>query len=227
MKNAGLLLMVFVLCAATGYSVTVYQNNYNGETPYAGFPAWNWANGATTHYAVFADYSGNIVVEHTGVIDNTAGTEASNCRFGSKWDITLSGNTSTNPADYTISFDIMSVYGDWDPIALEFFVLTGGGNGLGKGSGLMNFSQSAGWVHVEKKLSELPINWWNGTAWNLTDSLWSIEVGGPGWPGWSVPVGAAWEQIWVFDNLTITMIPEPATMALMGLGALAMLRKRS
>jgi hypothetical protein len=234
MKGAGILLLTLVFCIAGSASavVTIYSNDYNSEPLGGGFPAWNWIDGDTangfvkSHTAVYADW-GNMVVEHTGHIDNSAGTTDVNTRFGSKWTITVSGNTSTNPEDYTISFDVCSVFGNWDPIALEFFVLTGTGNGVGKGSGIMNFSQADGWVHVEKKLSELTVGWWNGSAWVLTDSTWQIELGGPGWPGWSVPAGTpAWDQIWLFDNLKITMIPEPTTMALMGLGMLTALRKR-
>jgi len=71
------------------------------------------------------------------------------------------------------------------------------------------------------------VNWWNGSAWVLTDSTWQIEIGGPGWPGWAVPAGTpAWEQIWLFDNLKITMIPEPASITLLSLGLLAFRRKR-
>lgn len=237
MKSTGILLLALILCAAGSASalVTVYSNDYNSETIGGGFPAWNWIDGDTangfvkSHTAVYASEGApyNTVVKHTGLIDNSQGTTSVNTRFGSKWTITVSGNTSINPEDYTVSFDIRSVSGSWDPIALEFFVLTGTGNGVGKGSGIMNFTQAAGWVHVEKKLSELTVNWWNGSAWVLTDSTWQIEIGGPGWPGWAVAAGTpAWEQIWLFDNLKITMIPEPASMTLLSLGLLAFRRKR-
>ncbi len=34
------------------------------------------------------------------------------------------------------------------------------------------------------------------------------------------------DKIAQFDELTVSVVPEPATLSLMGLGALAMLRKR-
>lgn len=37
----------------------------------------------------------------------------------------MSGNTSSNPADYFIAFDLRSVAGNWDPIDLEFYVHEG------------------------------------------------------------------------------------------------------
>jgi hypothetical protein len=215
------ILIALFLCLAgsmTSFAdVIVYEDNYNDETVGAGFTegsAWNWGDGATTHTAVYADYGGNIVVEHTGTIDNSTGTAAADCRFGSKWDITLSGNTRSDPAVYTISFDVNSVSGNWDPIDLEFFVLTGGDNGVGYGSGASAYAQADGWVHVEANLADLTVGWWNGTNWDLTSNPWSIEVGGPPWPGTSVPAGTpAWDQVWIMDNLKITMIPEPAVLA--------------
>jgi len=212
--------------------VTVYENDYEDPCQNDALVGWNWTNGAmTSHTVVFADYSGNTVVEHTGVVDNSLGSSASNVRFGSKWDIVVSGNTSADANDYIIEFDIQNFQAGedwWDPMPLEFFVLTGGGNGIGRGSGVSNYYIDDGWVHVEKSLAELTVGWWNGTAWDLTSTTpWSIEVGGPGWPGTSVPAGTdAWSQIWLMDNLEITMIPEPATIALLGLGGLALLRRK-
>jgi hypothetical protein len=226
---------VCLLCLPmTSFAVVVYENNYNSETIGNGFPAWNWGdNGITTHTATFADDgTGNIVVKHDGLIDNSLGTGDVNTRFGSKWDFTVAGNTSTNPADYTIEFDVRSVSGNWNPIALEFFVLTKeSGGDYGLGSGASNYAFNDGLVHVSKKLSDLSVGWWQGTAWNLTNPNWSMEIGGPPWPGTSVPAGTpAWDQVWTFDNLKISMVPEPSTIiALLGLGVfggLALLRRK-
>jgi hypothetical protein len=211
---------VCLLCLPmTSSAVVVYENDYNSQTPGSGFPAWNWGD-ACVHTATFEDDgSGNILVFHNGLIDNSAGTAAINARFGSKWDITLSGNTSTNPADYTIEFDVQSLMGDWDPIALEFFVLSAD-NQQGKGSGISNYSIEDGVVHVSKTLDQLPAGWWNGQSWNLTNPTWSMELGGPGWPGTSVPAGTpAWNQMWTMDNLKISMVPEPSTWAMLVLAA--------
>jgi hypothetical protein len=185
--------------------VVVYENDYEGETVGADFPAWNWADGACTHTAVFADYNDNIVVEHTGTIDNTGDT-AVDTRFGSKWDITVSGNTSSEPNDYTIEFDLRSVSGDWDPISLEFYVLTKEDSDQGYGSGASAYAQADGWVHVKMNLADLSVGWWQGTDWDLTNPAWSIEVGGPPWPGTPVNPGESWTQIWLMDNLKITLL---------------------
>jgi len=186
--------------------IIVYENDYEDQTPGNTFTegdAWNWGTDYCAHTARYQDYSGNIVVEHLGAINNTT-AEAQDCRFGSKWDIAVSGNTSSDPNDYTISFDLRSVSGNWDPIAIEFYVLTKEASDQGYGSGASAYNQADGWVHVVKNLSELTAGWWEGTNWDLTNSAWSIEVGGPPYPGTSVPAGQAWYQIWVMDNLKIT-----------------------
>lgn len=224
LRTLALIAALSGLTVASHAQITVYENNYNSQTPGGGFPAWNWADGGiTTHTATYQDIGGgNIVVDHTGVINNT-GTNAVNTRFGSKWDITVAGNTSPNPADYTISFDIRSVSGNWDPINLQYFVLTGGGNGLGYGVNTSPYAIADGWVHVSNTLDQLSVGWWNGTAWDLSTANWSIELGGPAWPGTAVNPGASFTQIWQMDNLMITMVPEPSTVAVLvgGLGLLA------
>ena len=205
-----LLLMLFIaLCVSTGYALTVYQNDYEDQTPGTPFDEggpWNWSDNGGFHEATYQDYNGNIVVEHYGGYDNTEGTEAVDARFGTKWTIAVSGNTSADPADYTISFDLRNVSGGLDPIPLEFFVLTGEGNGVGLGSGTSDYAIADEWVHVEMSLADLTVGWWNGTDWDLTSSpTWQIEVGGPGWPGTSVAAGESWEQTWLFDNFRIKM----------------------
>lgn len=226
---------VCLMCSMTSYGVVVYEDNYNSYTPGTDFAAWDWLdNGVGVHTSTYEDY-GSIVVKHVGAFNNTTGS-AVNSRFGSKWDITMTGNTSANPADYTISFDIRNLQGPWDPEKLELFVLTGGGNGVGKGSGIMDFDRveavssdkpkADNWFHVEWNLADLTVGWWNGTGWNLTSTPWSLELGGPGWPGVPIQPGESFTQIWLMDNLEITMIPEPATISLLGLGALALIRRR-
>lgn len=231
MKRAAFVL--FCVCAAgsmTSYGVVVHYDDYESRAIGSGFPAWNWADGACTHAAIFADDSGSIVVKHTGTIDNTAGTEPVNTRYGSKWDIALSGNTSSNPADYTIELDLRSLSGSWDPLGLEVWVLTYnpavGTGTYGHGFPTVELSQSAGWVHVKFNLAEYTKDWWEGTEWDLTNPAWSIEIGMP-WPGLPVAVGESWTQVWEMDNLKITMIPEPMSLVLTGLGSLIIVRKRS
>jgi hypothetical protein len=204
------ILIALLLCLAgsiTSFAdIIVYENDYEGETVGNDFPAWNWGDNGTVHTAVYTDEGGNIIVKHTGTISNPT-TAARSMRFGSKWDITLTGNTSSNPADYTISFDLRSVSGNWDPISLEFFVLTKEATDQGYGSGASAYAQADGWVHVSANLADLSVGWWQGQAWDMTNPAWSIEVGGPPYPGTSVPTGTpAFDQIWLMDNLKITMI---------------------
>jgi hypothetical protein len=187
--------------------VAVYDNNYQAEVIGGGFPAWNWGGGQiTTHNAVYADYAGNTVVEHTGIVLG-AGADT---RFGSKWDIMLNGNTSTDPAQYTISFDLRNVSGNWNPLPLEVFVLTqaqSDADDAGFGSGAIQIPQGNDWFHVEYNLSELTAGWWQGQDWVLTRPRWSLEVGMP-WPG--LAPTEAFNQVWLMDNLKIELQPPPA-----------------
>ena len=149
--------IVLFLCFAisiTSFADIVYENNYDGETVGAGFPAWNWTNGQMTSTVEYADYEGSIVVELNGSVNNTSGS-ASNCRMGSNFGITVSGNTSTNPADYWVALDIKNVSGNWDPIPVELWVLPGG---AGHGTGAVDYAISDGWVHVVANLADLTAN---------------------------------------------------------------------
>jgi hypothetical protein len=219
MKRVMLVLMC--VCAATSYGVTVHDNPTGGT-----MWAWNWGDN-TVHTATEVDLGGgNYVVHHEGVVDNSVGVDPVNARFGSKWDFTVSGNTSANPADYTVSFDVRNIAGNWDPIPLGVAVLTKEvGGDYGHGYALVTPSIADGWVHVEINMADYVNDWWQGTAWDLTNPNWSMEIGMP-WPGESVAAGESFTQVWETDNLQISMVPEPATLALLGLGALTAIRKR-
>jgi hypothetical protein len=218
-KTILITLFLFLAGSMTSFAdVIVYENDFEDPCQVDALSGWNWGDGGIAHNVAYVDYEGNTVVEHTGIIDASAA--ALTTRFGSKWGIALSGNTSADPNDYTIEFDLRSVSGDWDPIDLEFFVLTGGGNGVGYGSGASAYAQADGWVHVTANLADLTAGWWAGTAWDMTVPDWQIEVGGPPWPGITVPAGTpAWDQVWLMDNLKITMISEPVGPSTEGLVA--------
>lgn len=214
--------MMMGLCVATSFGMVIYDNPAGGT-----IWAWNWGDNGMTHTATEVNYDGNVVIQHTGVVNNTTGA-AANYRYGSKWDFTVSGNTSANPADYTISFDLRNVSGDWNPITLNLAVVTPNPavdtGQYGHGYAAMNVAQADGWVHYEFNLANWVNNWWQGTEWDLLQSTWSMEVGMP-WPGVSVPDGTSFTQVWEMDNLQIS-IPEPATLVLFGLGTLTAIRKR-
>lgn len=218
--------VVFVLmciCVSTSYGAVIYENP-TGGTIYA----WNWTGGPMTHTATEVDYGGNAVIQHTGVVDNATGA-AADTRYGSKWNFDITGNTSADPADYTVSFDLRNLSGDWDPIPLGIAVLTVnpvvGTGTYGHGYPNVNLAQADGWVHVEFNMADYTGGWWEGTEWDLTQSTWSIEVGMP-WPGVSVADGVSFTQVWEMDNLQVSMVPEPTSIALLGLGVVTILRKR-
>lgn len=202
-------LFLCLVGSVTSFADIVYENDYEAETVGDGFPAWNWGGGAATHETAFANYEGSIVVEHTAVVNNTSGG-AQNSRIGSNFGITLSGNTSSNPADYWIAFDIKNVSGDWDPIPFEVWVLPGG---EGYGSDVVDYAMEDGWIRVIANLGDMTRTWWNGANWDsLRESDWTLEIGMP-WPGESVADGVSFDQVLLIDNLIITMGEEPPSPA--------------
>ena len=200
--------ILLVVLAASGRAAIVFQDDFEDRTPGAGAGGWNWANGACTHTATYQQVDGSIVRQQSAAVNNT-GAAALDSRFGSKWNITVSGNTSSDPEDYTIEFDIRNVQGNWDPHRIELWVVTNnpaaGADQYGRGFPTLDLSQSAGWVHVKFTLAEASKNWWQGADWDLTNSTWAIEIGGPPHPGVAVNPGQSWTQIFQLDNLKITM----------------------
>ena len=139
----------------------------------------NWTGGPITHSVEKWIRRWKLGHSHTGTVNNNTGA-AADTRYGSKWDITVSGNTSADPADYTISFYLRNVSGKWDPIPLSLAVLTKEDPDQGFGYAVQQIAQADGWVRVEFNLADSTGDWWKAMP-GLTNPNWSLEVGMP-WP---------------------------------------------
>ncbi len=111
MKYAMVILILLAALSLTSTAAIVFQDDFEDRTPGSAAGGWNWNDGASTHTATNELFEGSMVRQQRAVINNT-GTSAQNTRYGSKWDITVSGNTSSDPADYTIEFDIRNLEGN-------------------------------------------------------------------------------------------------------------------
>jgi hypothetical protein len=137
-----------------------------------------------------------------------------------------SGNTSLNLSDYTLSFDMDITSGvGLNHMQLNIQGWPGewyGGSPMTQ-TGAQNIDTSAvtvggGWQNITVNLGTL---FGNATGFNPTDLTYQMQ-----WQvnGWELAGGGpvTGEQITI-DNVAITMVPEPSTLALIGLGAAGML----
>ena len=208
MKRIISIAMLAVLCVftTTSYAVFVHQDDYEDRTIGATCEGWLWTgNALTTHVGVYASHDGSIVREHTGTVADTTAT--TNGRYGYKAGLAMTGNTSADPADYTVSFDIRNLSGDWTTIPFSIAIVSMPEN-FGHTYDNISVSQAAGWVHVEFNLADYDGDWWNGAGWDLLKPTWDIEVG---FPVQAVAEGASWTQVFLVDNLKILMgaVTEP------------------
>jgi hypothetical protein len=199
--------------ASYAYTVAVHEDDFEDREIGSPTEGWHWYDNAASHVGQYVDFEGSIVREHTGTI-----SVGINKRFGYKTDIEMTGNTSDDPCDYTFELDIRNLQGNWDPHLIEIFVLTYnpdvGGGSYGYGLPTLDINQADGWVHVKYNLGDLADNaktWWQGTEWDMTNPLWSYEIGGPPWPG--VEASEPWTQVFLVDNLKITLVTEPPEFA--------------
>jgi hypothetical protein len=191
--------------------IAVHEDDFEDREIGSATEGWLWFDNSVSHVGTYVDFEGSIVQEHAGTL-----REDINQRFGYKTDIELTGNISEDPCDYTFELDIRNLEGNWDPHLIEIFVLTKeSGGDYGFGLPVLELYQADEWVHVEYNLGDLAENnkaWWQGTEWDMTNPMWSYEIGGPPWPGVEV-VGEPWTQIFLVDNLKISMKVEPPEFA--------------
>ncbi len=211
-------LIALFLCLAvsmTSYAdiITVHEDDFEDREIGSTTEGWHWYDNGETHIGQYVDFEGSIVREHSGTLFSDI-----NQRFGYKTDVEMTGNTSDDPNDYIFELDIRNLQGNWDPHLIEIFVLTYnpdvGGGTYGYGLPVLELYQADEWVHIEYNLGDLVANnktWWEGTEWDMTNPMWSYEIGGPPWPG--VEIGDPWTQVFLVDNLKITMYAEPPELA--------------
>jgi len=138
----------------------------------------------------------------------------------------VSGNTSPNLSDYTLSFDL-NVIGPSGFNAIQLG-LHGwlnnwfSGPDTSSGAGAIPVSATTGWQHVAVSLGDTSI--WASNGYNPLNATMQLQFQLNGWQlaGGGPAIG---EQV-VLDNLTLTMVPEPSQRALAGLGAAAFLFRR-
>ena len=200
-KVIQLLTLVFVSISfsLSAYGLTIYEADFdNQDLP----GAWNWAdNGGSHNVALVDDGTGNIVRQSTA----TLVVGENNQRFGSGiGGISVLGNTSADPADYFIEFDIVNVSGNLDPLEIGVTVLTYPAEGDPQGHGFPTISvtQAEGVQHVKYQLDEFTGNWWQGGDWDLTLATWGLEFG-MSWPG--ITVEEDFTQVMYIDNVRIVM----------------------
>jgi hypothetical protein len=130
-----------------------------------------------------------------------------------------SGNTSLNLSDYTLSFDMaipsgqtlghlqLNIQGWSDPAYGGTMTQTGGNNidtsAVTVGSGFQTISVNLG-------------TWAAGSGFDPSSGTFQFQ-----WQvnGWELGGGGSLGEQVVIDNVAITMVPEPSTLALIGLGA--------
>ena len=219
LKALSLVAAISGLTAVGHAQVTVLSQNFDSLSLGAFGSLNNYDGGGNPTASIVAPGFGGIgqTLELTG----RGITSGNNANFGVNiGNMTLSGNTSANLSDYTLSFDL--AIGAGDPGGYGIDVGTFSADGL-TGSAYNSFTAPAagtGYQHFTVNMGTLG-NEYGVTVLNPTVSQMHIDLQVNGFPA-----SASGTPDLFLDNLQITMtqpVPEPNTLALAGLGGLGML----
>ena len=214
--------------AATAQAQTVFQDNYNGYT--AGQNAFSWGDTANlTSYSVTIasgvgtsgsqglEWQANFNAAYNGYMASQLGYSGGN----------PSGNTSVNLNDYTLSFD-MAIPGGVGLNNLQVDLQGWAGQwftGAFTETGAHTINTSAvtvgtGFQHISVNLG----TWAAGSGFNPASGTYQFQ-----WQvnGWELGGGGSLGEKIAIDNVLIMMVPEPSSLALIGLGAAALLSLRN
>jgi PEP-CTERM motif len=220
--------------------VYIINQNFNSSTLPSGVSFGDYFGGNTT--------SGSIGINSTAGVGGSgameivsfgqSGGSAGYSYYGGQYqDVNLTGNTSANLSDYTLSFDAMaytlSLNGSASPGSLNLQIQSFTGPGLSGTVGTLNTAPAnpgygndqtltGSYTHYSLNLGNTSI-FQDNTGFVPTSSVMQIafqlNYGG------ATPYAAVLDV----DNLQLTMVPEPASLALCGmglLGGLLALRRR-
>ena len=200
---------------ATAPAQIIFNEDFDGG--YSGaFGTAQYFGGAPTSYA-------NAVVS-SGGNPNGAWTEAmttttwSDYYAGQLQLMTVSGNTDPNAADYVLSFD--AIGSQAGPIQLG---LQSWQNNYFGGSQIINATLNDQ-LTAANQWQTFTVNLGTIAGANPTGATWQLNFQLNSWQ-WSGPSNT---DTLTVDNITLTAVPEPGSLALIGLGmaGLIMIRRR-
>ena len=212
--------------------ITVFSDNYEGYTPGANEFSWgdtsNITPNTSPNYVSVQPYMGvggsqalawqdNFNAAYNGYLASQIGYSGGN----------PSGNTSANLSDYTLSFQ-MAI---WNGVGLNHLQvdLQGWGgqwySGAFSETGAKAIDTSS--VVVGAGFQTISVNlgtWAAGSGFDPTSQTYQFQLQVNGWE--LANGGPVTDEIIAIDNLQVTMVPEPTTLALIGLGAASLLAMR-
>jgi hypothetical protein len=211
------------IAGAAQAQVLIFSDNFDELTIGTNLAAWSGGSIANNTVTAQADgVGGSLGIQwQVDFLQSYNGYQAYQWQDGN-----VTGNTSPNPGDYTLSFDLDVV----GPSALNNLQVnvqaanSWSGPWGGTGAAGVAVNPTLGWQHVSLALNN-PV--WTANGLTPQGSIWQVQFQ---LNGWQLAGGgpATGEQV-VLDNLSLSMVPEPASIALLGLGltaGIASLRRR-
>jgi len=195
---------------ATAPAQIIFNENFDGG--YSGaFGTSQYFGGAPTAYANAVIASGG---NPNGAWQETMTTTTWGDYYAGQLQLmTVSGNTDANPSDYVLSFDANGSQAANIQLGLQSWQ----GNYFG-GSQLINatlndqLTAANQWQTFSVNLGTIAGAVPTGATWQFNFQINSWQWNGPGNT-----------DTLTIDNVVLTVVPEPASLALMGLGAVGLL----
>lgn len=227
-KTTKNVLLAAVLLCGTAFAaqaqVTIFSDNLNSQT-LGTAPGYAYADATNYSYSFVAGVG---VGGSEAAVLQTDFTDGPNGYGGAAFqyqDTAVTGNTSANLSDYTLSFDaeVNAADGGFQLVVETFSggVITGTPTGHGIISPNIQLGTANVFQHLSYNLGSLVVDPYGSTS-NLpvpTDQAWQIAFAIQSGTGpWTEPTTGA--QL-IIDNIQLTMVPEPASVAMCALGGLA------